>query len=56
MQSERSPDLVRATPQLLALGTLIAASLWIIRPFLIAILWASAMPAFLEGRQSGLMH
>jgi predicted PurR-regulated permease PerM len=43
MQTERSSDLVRATLQLLALSALIATSLWIIRPFLVAILWAAAV-------------
>jgi predicted PurR-regulated permease PerM len=36
----RSPDLARTTLQLLALGTLIASSLWIVRPFLPALTWA----------------
>jgi predicted PurR-regulated permease PerM len=43
MQNERSSDLVRVTLQLLALGALISTSLWIIRPFLVAIVWATAV-------------
>ena len=41
MQADRSPDLARTTFQLLALGALIATSLWILQPFLIALAWAS---------------
>src|SRR5262245_16804162 len=41
MQADRSPDLVRTTLQLLALGALIATSLWILRPFLAALAWAT---------------
>ena len=36
----RSPDLARTTLQLLALGTLIASSVWIVQPFLPAATWA----------------
>ncbi len=41
MQTDRSPDLARAALQLLALAILIAASFWIVRPFLIALTWAT---------------
>jgi predicted PurR-regulated permease PerM len=41
MQANRSPDLARTTFQLLALGVLIASSFWILRPFLIALTWAT---------------
>lgn len=41
MQANRSPDLARTTLQLLALGVLIASSLWIVRPFLVALTWAT---------------
>jgi predicted PurR-regulated permease PerM len=40
MQSPQTPDLARTTLQLLALGALIAASVWIVRPFLVASTWA----------------
>jgi predicted PurR-regulated permease PerM len=43
MESERSPDLVRTALQLLAVGILIAASVWIFRPFLIATFWAATV-------------
>lgn len=43
MQLERSPDLARTSLQLLALGALIAATFWIIRPFLVAIFWAATV-------------
>jgi len=36
----RSPDLARTSFQLLALGALIASSVWIVQPFLPAIAWA----------------
>ena len=36
----RSPDLARTTLQLLALGALIASSVWIVQPFLPALTWA----------------
>ena len=36
----RSPDLARTIFQLLALGTLIASSIWIVQPFLPAATWA----------------
>src|SRR5262245_20091913 len=39
----RPPDLVRTTFQLLALGALIAACFWILRPFLAALTWAMAI-------------
>src|SRR5258706_3920845 len=37
----RSPDIARTTLQLLALGLLIATSFWIVRPFLVALTWAT---------------
>jgi predicted PurR-regulated permease PerM len=40
MQGSDPHDLARTTFQLLALGTLIAASLWIIKPFLVPLTWA----------------
>jgi predicted PurR-regulated permease PerM len=41
MDANRSPDLARTTFQLLALGALIATSFWIMRPFLVALAWAT---------------
>ncbi len=41
MQAGRSLDLARTTFQLLALGVLIAASFWIMSPFLVALAWAT---------------
>ena len=41
MLSDRQLDLARITFQLLALGILIAASFWIVSPFLIAFTWAT---------------
>jgi predicted PurR-regulated permease PerM len=41
MQADRSQDLARTTFQLLALGALIATSFWIVRPFLMALAWAT---------------
>ena len=41
MQVNRSSDLARTTLQLLALGVLIASSFWIVRPFLLALTWAT---------------
>ena len=41
MQSDRPLDLARITFQLLALGILIAASFWIVSPFLVAFTWAT---------------
>ena len=35
------PDIARTTLQLLALGVLIASSFWIVRPFLLALTWAT---------------
>jgi len=63
MQTDRSPDLVRSTVQLLALGVLIASSFWIVRPFLVAMTWATMitvatwplllhLQAWLGGRRS----
>ena len=40
MQANVSQDLPRTTFQLLSLGALIAASFWIVRPFLVASAWA----------------
>lgn len=39
--ASRSPDLARTMLQLLTLGALIATSLWIVWPFLIAVAWAT---------------
>jgi predicted PurR-regulated permease PerM len=41
MQDDRSRDLARTALQLLALAVLIAATFWILRPFLIALVWAT---------------
>ena len=41
MRDANPPDLARAALQLLALGALIAASFWIVRPFLVAFTWAT---------------
>ena len=41
MQANASQDLARTTFQLLALGALIAASFWIVQPFLVALTWAT---------------
>ena len=41
MQANQPQDLARATLQLLALGALIAASFWIVRPFLVTVAWAT---------------
>jgi len=41
MQANRSLDVVRTTFQLLALGALILSSFWIVRPFLMASIWAT---------------
>lgn len=38
-----APDLTRATFRLLALGVLIATSFWILRPFLVALAWATTI-------------
>jgi predicted PurR-regulated permease PerM len=43
MEPDRPSDLARTTLQLLALGALIAASLWIIWPFLVALVWAATV-------------
>lgn len=43
MEPNRSPDLARTTLQLLALGALIGTSLWIMRPFLVALVWAATV-------------
>jgi predicted PurR-regulated permease PerM len=41
LQDTRSQDLARTVFQLLALGILIAASFWIVRPFVVALTWAT---------------
>jgi len=41
MQADRSQDLARTVFQLLALGVLIAAGLWILSPFLVPLAWAA---------------
>ena len=41
MQSNRSPDIARVALQLIALGVLIFSSFWIVRPFLLAMTWAT---------------
>jgi predicted PurR-regulated permease PerM len=41
MQANQQPDIARTTLQLLALGVLIAGSFWIVRPFLVALTWAT---------------
>jgi predicted PurR-regulated permease PerM len=41
LEGSEPPDLARTTLRLLALGALIAASLWIVRPFLVASTWAT---------------
>src|ERR1700756_50790 len=43
VERSRTPDLARVTLQLLALGALIGACFWIVRPFLVATIWASAI-------------
>jgi predicted PurR-regulated permease PerM len=42
-QPSRSRDLARTTFQLLALGALIATIFWILRPFLVALTWATTI-------------
>src|ERR1700751_1063061 len=41
MQETQPPDIARTTLQLLALLVLIAGSFWIVRPFLVALTWAT---------------
>jgi predicted PurR-regulated permease PerM len=41
MQADRSLDVARTALQLLALGALITGSFWILRPFLVALTWAT---------------
>ncbi|MBV8137737.1 MAG: AI-2E family transporter YdiK [Deltaproteobacteria bacterium] len=43
MPTNRTTDLVRLTLQMLALGALIAASFWIVRPFVVAAVWATTV-------------
>jgi len=63
METRAPSDLVRITLQLLFLGALIAASFWIVRPFVVALAWATMivvatwpllvhMQAWLGGRRS----
>jgi predicted PurR-regulated permease PerM len=42
-QHGRPADLVRSALQLVALGALLLASLWIVRPFLSALIWATML-------------
>jgi len=42
-EARRSTDLVRGSLQLAALGALVLGSLWILRPFLIAGIWATTI-------------
>src|SRR5262249_45258128 len=42
-QTNQAQDYVRVLMQLVALGTLIVASIWIVRPFLIAVFWAATV-------------
>lgn len=53
MNHERGADLVRTTLQLLLVAALIAGTFWILRPFLVPLLWATTIvvatwPAFLR--------
>ncbi len=41
MSADGARDLTRTTFQLLALGVLIASTFWILRPFLVAVTWAT---------------
>jgi predicted PurR-regulated permease PerM len=41
MEHNRTSDLARTTLQLLALAALIGTSLWIMRPFMVALVWAA---------------
>src|ERR1700682_5878984 len=43
MDPNRSPELARNPLQLLALAALIGTSLWIMRPFLVALIWAATV-------------
>ena len=43
MIQDRPVDLVRVILQVLALGVLILATLWVIRPFVVAVVWATAV-------------
>ena len=43
MDPNQSSDLARTTLQLLALAALIGTSLWIVRPFLVALIWAATV-------------
>jgi len=44
MHADRPPDLARTILQLLVLGALIVSSFWIVRPFLVASIWAKIRP------------
>jgi len=41
--SGQSSELARAALQLLTLGTLVVASFWVIKPFIVALVWAATM-------------
>src|SRR5690242_8054411 len=43
VESDRPPDLARTVLQLLALAVLIASSFWIVRPFLVPVIWATTI-------------
>jgi len=43
MDANRPPDLARTVFQLLAIGALIGSSFWILRPFLVALTWATTI-------------
>jgi len=45
MRARETSDLARVSLQLLALGALIATSFWILRPFLLPLLWAAMIVA-----------
>jgi predicted PurR-regulated permease PerM len=58
--AERTPDVARITFQLFAIGVLIAATFWILRPFLIPATWAITivvatwpLPTWIERRLGG---
>jgi predicted PurR-regulated permease PerM len=43
MEAEPRSDLIRTTLQLLFVGVLVAGTFWILRPFLIALVWAATI-------------
>jgi len=45
MQKHPPPDLTRITLQVLWIGVLIAATFWIMRPFLPSLIWAAMIVA-----------